>query len=428
MRLEDRIVRALDDRLDLLDLPAGDLEGALRLGGRVRRRRRLVAAAVGMAVALLTTGVLVLAPDRADSPEPAAPHGTWDRLPTPPLSPRMGSLTGWTGSEVLVVAGRDGPPCYPSPGCVGQAGRPLRDGAAFDPETGSWRRLARAPAPLWPDAPHVMAGDSLVVGLRLGGWLRYDASEDSWRRIDVPAGVPGPTTADQDTIFALDGRRVWALDLATDGWSRIPADRLEPTLQGRALFASHAGLALSGVDPSSTVAGEPVVQQVDVWDGSRWNRLPPTRQVEEFTFGDGARLVGVWPGGPDEGRVSAGEARYSYGGTLDLATGAWEPLAPSPALTRDAFPLAGSMRASGRFEQDAPVHGGNWFFLLGLAHDSETGQWWEPGRPERDLDWGISGVWAGDRLVTFGGYDEAAGFANPQGLSDAAWVWTPGEE
>ena len=150
MRLEDRIVRALDDRLDLLDLPAGDLEGALRLGGRVRRRRRLVAAAVGMAVALMATGVLVLAPDRADRPEPAAPHGTWDRLPTPPLSPRMGSLTGWTGSEVLVVAGRDGPPCYPSPGCVGQAGRPLRDGAAFDPETGSWRRLARAPAPLWP--------------------------------------------------------------------------------------------------------------------------------------------------------------------------------------------------------------------------------------------------------------------------------------
>ena len=33
MRLEDRIVRALDDRLDMLDLPAGDLEGALRLGG-----------------------------------------------------------------------------------------------------------------------------------------------------------------------------------------------------------------------------------------------------------------------------------------------------------------------------------------------------------------------------------------------------------
>ncbi len=410
----------------MLDLPAGDLEGALRLGGRVRRRRRLVAAAVGMAVALLATGVLVLAPDRADRPEPAAPHGTWDRLPTPPLSPRMGSLTGWTGSEVLVVAGRDGPPCYPSPGCVGQAGRPLRDGAAFDPETGSWRRLARAPAPLWPDAPHVMAGDSLVVGLRVGGWLRYDASEDSWRGSTCPSASPDRQRPRRDTIFALDGRRVWALDLATDGWSRIPADRLEPALQGRTLFASHAGLALSGVGP--LLDRRWANRWCSRWTcgtAAGWHRLPPTRQVGEFTFGDGTRLVGVWAEGPEAGRATAGGAGYSDGGTLDLATGAWEPLDPRPALTRDAFPLAGSLRASGSFEQDAPVHGGNWFFHLGFAHDSETGRWWEPGRPERDLDWGISGVWAGGRLVAFGGYDEAAGFADPQGLSDAAWIWTP---
>lgn len=425
MKLEDRIVRALDDRFDHLDLPAGDLEGALRLGGRVRRRRRLVAGAVGLAVAVLASGSLLLAPDRPDRPEPAAPHGTWDRLPTPPLSPRMGSLTGWTGSEVLVVAGRDGPPCYPSPGCVGQAGRPLRDGAAFEPETGSWRRIARAPDALWPDAPHVMAGDSLVVGLRVGGWLRYDASEDSWRRIDVPVGVPGPAAAAADTVFALDGRRVWALDLATEEWSRIPADRVEPALEARTLFTSGSGLAISGTDRSSTLLGEPPVQLVDVWDGSGWHRLPATRQVGEFTFGDGTRLVGVGAEGPEAGRAGAGGAGYADGGTLDLATGAWEPLDPRPALTRDAFPLAGSLRASGSFEQDAPVHGGNWFFHLGFAHDSETGQWWEPGRPERDLDWGISGVWAGSRLVAFGGYDEAAGFADPQGLSDAAWIWTP---
>ena len=137
---------------------------------------------------------------------------------------------------------------------------------------------------------------------------------------------------------------------------------------------------------------------------------------------------GWWGSGPRAPRrdgATAGGAGYSAGGTLDLATGAWEPLDPRPARTRDAFPLAGSLRASGSFEQDAPVHGGNWFFHLGFAHDSETGRWWEPGRPERDLDWGISGVWAGGRLVAFGGYDEAAGFADPQGLSDAAWIWTP---
>lgn len=425
MRLEDRIVRAVDDRLDLLDLPAGDLEGALQLGGRILRRRRLVAGAVGLAVALLATGAAVLAPDRSDRPEPATPRGTWERLPTPPLSPRMGSLTGWTGREVLVVAGRDGPPCYPAPGCVGQAGRPLHDGAAFDPEAGTWRPIARSPAAVWPDAKHVMAGDNLVVGLPAGGWLVYDASADSWRRVRVPGGVSGPAAASGDTVLALDGTQIWAHDLATRDWSRIPADPLVPVLAAPLVFATRDGVAVSGVDRTSTQVGDPVVQLVDVWDGSEWRRLPATRQIEQFTFGDGARLVGVWAGRSDGSATKAWHGWFSYGGVLDLATGSWTPLAPIPAPARDAFPLAGSFLPSGTFEQDAPVHGGSWFFFRGLAYDAEGGRWWEPGRPEPELDYGISGTWAGDRLVTFGGYDEAAGLTNPQGLSNEAWLWSP---
>ena len=89
MRLEDRIVRALDDRWTMLDLPAGDLEGALRLGGRVRRRRRLVAGAVGWRVAVLASGSLLLAPDRRTDPSPP--------LPTAPGtgSPRRRCHRGW---------------------------------------------------------------------------------------------------------------------------------------------------------------------------------------------------------------------------------------------------------------------------------------------------------------------------------------------
>src|SRR5688572_3445001 len=86
------------------------------------------------------------------SGETAAPDGprdssTWQAVPASPLSPRTGALGLWTGDEVLLVGGSDAAPCPPSASCVPPDVPPLADGAAFDPQARTWRRIADSPVP-----------------------------------------------------------------------------------------------------------------------------------------------------------------------------------------------------------------------------------------------------------------------------------------
>ena len=71
--------------------------------------------------------------------------GSWRKAPAAPLSPRERALGIWTGREALVIGGSDAPPCPSGASCGRQARPPLRDGAAFNPRTRSWRRIAAAP-------------------------------------------------------------------------------------------------------------------------------------------------------------------------------------------------------------------------------------------------------------------------------------------
>jgi hypothetical protein len=60
------------------------------------------------------------------------------------------------------AVGETGPPCPPSADCASPQAR-ARDGAAFDPEQGTWRKTANAPVPLEPYASHAVIGDEVWV-------------------------------------------------------------------------------------------------------------------------------------------------------------------------------------------------------------------------------------------------------------------------
>ena len=67
MNLEDTLRQTFESRLDLVDLPAGDVAGARRTGLRMRRHRRVAAGAAALAiVAAGATGTLVAHDQRAD--------------------------------------------------------------------------------------------------------------------------------------------------------------------------------------------------------------------------------------------------------------------------------------------------------------------------------------------------------------------------
>jgi hypothetical protein len=103
---------------------------------------------VNLLVAACALGLLHLAASgcggEAGTP---ADTGVWERAPRGPLSPRHGATAIWTGSEVLIVGGDVASPCPAGASCARRR-EPRRDGAAFDPGTGSWRTIAEAPTPI----------------------------------------------------------------------------------------------------------------------------------------------------------------------------------------------------------------------------------------------------------------------------------------
>ena len=227
-------------------------------------------------VVVLVLGLLAVG--CGDQGPAVAPAGdvSWTRAADPPLSARHGPLLAWTGTEVLALGGHTGPACPPNADCV-DLDDEARDGAAYDPETDTWRPLAPAPLDVDRFTGHVVVDGLLVVG-DADGWWSFDAATDAWTRLPQPGVRTGPPEAALDgRVYSHVGSRVQFLDVATSTWTELAPDPLEPRLQDAGVLATDAGVVLSGVNYDEAAPDEPTLTQADVWDGSTWRRLPPPR-------------------------------------------------------------------------------------------------------------------------------------------------------
>jgi hypothetical protein len=107
----------------------------------------------------------------------ALAHGHWTVLARSPLGTRYGPTFVWDGRELLELGGTAG-------GRLG--GAPSDSGAAYNPATRRWRRVANAPAAVLPaDAASVWTGDQVFI---FGGpTLRNETATDV-------AGLYAPAT------------------------------------------------------------------------------------------------------------------------------------------------------------------------------------------------------------------------------------------
>jgi Kelch motif len=239
--------------------------------------RKLVA--VAAAVALLAAATLAVIQNRDDGQDlDTAPlviadlrPGSTVELPPGPLGPRDTPALVWSGSEMIVWGG------------VG-ATAPLEDGAAFDPTTGDWRVIAPAPIAAR-SLPQVAwtGSEMLVVGgfnqtsglseepLRDGA--AYDPSTDSWRQlpdapIDVRSGAKAVWTGD-DLIVVDPGAVVpqaAAYSPDTNEWRRL-AD--PPHASAQTLVWTGEVALLTTLGPNSPTGGlSPLVRydpSADEW-------------------------------------------------------------------------------------------------------------------------------------------------------------------
>lgn len=260
----------------------------------------------------------------------AVPQSGWTRIAEGPLSPRQGEMVVWTGREMLVIGGYDGPPCPPNADCV-VGDLPLTDGAAYDPVNNNWRSLADLPT--LPEGVRAFWQDGTVV-LLLDRVARGEQKSES--------------------------ERTWVYDLENDTWQlrRVTAEprpspgRLDP----------HSAIA-STLPPGPKWG--PTFDRTIVWTGNEFfltalitddSESPKHYRLARFRPGDKAWIdlgrtpvefwnpVWYWFQGrltnPSQ-NVAMGASGQAISGTWDPASNRWEPVAQLPpnAQSDDRCPL-----------------------------------------------------------------------------------------
>ncbi len=426
--------KELRDALRSLAEPvAGPPGGREEILERVARGRRWRFAGSGLAVAasvaaIAMTASLLTGNDTSDGNSADVAAGTWSQIAPSPLSPRSGEVAVWTGTEMIVVGGTDMPLCPPGADCTGPTDtQRLGDGAAYDPVTDTWRRIADAPQSLTYAQAIWTGTEMLVLAPRLGAQtegdveqdaatLLYDPVKDSWRTLDPgPAAYP-PNQLGWTGRYVVvpqgseEGRDVgdWLLDPATGSWQRLPDDPFPATFD-RALTWTGDELVFTGllIDEPGSDEQTFVVAKLDL-DSMRWEREPrsPVRFWTQAWYWFDERVVTAI-----QQNSTSDDSTVGSSGALDPRTGGWEPVPQSP-LSYDEANEGCALPAIGP-AGDWLAEGGPILVSLEAASTTRT-----PPCPQ--LNDPHVGVWTGDALVVWGGSDSEYTTNRAVGL-----VWEP---
>jgi hypothetical protein len=348
-----------------------------------------------------------------------ASSGTWTELPTPPVSPRTGSTTAWTGTEALFLGGVDGDLCPPSASCT-RADPTARDGAAWNPATGTWRKTAPAPVDIPGFTSASVLGDRVYL-LVDHGLLVYDASDDAWHTEKGPRPADGwwHLTEAGDGLLAVRGshEQGYHPDLRYDvdarSWTPLPRDPYAPMFD-RELVWTPYGIVLTGrtdLDSPGTHL-ETSLARGALLDPSSgvWRRLPTSDQLAGVGHWTGRRLVNPALTGGDGGEVNGFGRWVPYGGVLELPAGTWRHLPDAPE------PLSGGW---GVDAADGPLLAGS-----GYVYDDRDESWSRVPRPAKGPERSGAAVWADGVLIELGGLTDTQDYS-ARSLTNRAYAYEP---
>jgi hypothetical protein len=240
--------------------------------------------------------VLSAAPNAQSAPEPRAGQADdWARLPLPPRL-KDGVTLGSAGSQVLAWGG-----C--SPQCEDKC-RPTRTGFAFDPQTGLWRDLPRAPLAgayaqvVWTGSEAIFLGVSGSKH-RLQGEA-YDPASESWHRIAAaPLGSARSAVAlwtGQEVIVWGGGRRRTGhtregavYDPVSDRWRRTAPAPVGLNLASAAWTGDEMLVFGSLLNGRNVAATKTAVGAAYDPSADKWRTLPPSTLSPQATSAAWAR-------------------------------------------------------------------------------------------------------------------------------------------
>jgi hypothetical protein len=300
----------------------------------------------------------------------------------------------WTGEEMIVWGGAS-------------AGKLFADGAAYNPETDSWRELP--PAPLTARTGHtaVWTGREMIIwggccerrGAELGTGAAYEPEHDTWRRLPAAPieGRRGHTAVWTGRHMLIWGGAVFEHAFADGAMYSPRRDRWSP-------------LTDAPVEPRESHSGIWTGRQMIVWGGAT---------LEPATLGDGAVLGPGWspisrtrPGRSGHSAVWSGTEMLIWGGCCG-ADGRELPGGSAYEPTSDTWRELPESGLAPRMEHVALPANGRMLIWGGIGSEERfaDGAVYEPGNDEwsalppapLDARSGTAGVWTGEMLLIWGG-------------------------
>ena len=390
----------------------------------MRSRRSLPAAA---AVTALAAAALVPA---ATATATATAPKRWHAVSDGPLSTREYATSVWTGKDVLVFGG-DRYPCAPNAKCAAPTDPPLSDGAAYNPQTNKWRKIAKAPLPV-PHASAVAVGRYVYAlvepdynlqtfAVQTQTFVRYDTVANRWATLARPksefanltlAGIGGKVIAYQGAKNKA-GDRDFVWDAAAKTWRLLPADPKGP-FEARVFVDVDGDAVVLGTKPGTpAAAGKPVptIASRHELGSAGWKHHAASKIAADSPQWWGSDGLAV--------NATAGTSgAYTLGGTFDPSSGTWGTLPKRPSIPASDQP--------GVDFAWAQAGGGGTVVAGRFAFDTSTRTWRRVYALSglRGYLQGPSVTWAGDRMFVWGGAMFPTGSA-PGGLRDVGWTWSP---
>lgn len=352
----------------------------------------------------------------------------WERVPDGPLSPRSQAVVVWTGNEVLVVGGDDRP-CPPTADCAVPDSPPLGDGAAYDPLTREWRRIASPPIP-FSGAETAVVGDTVFFMVRgmpgrpeaRSGFLAYAPGADSWLELPRPEASDSAEgwyrlAAAGERLVAYSGsdeggeRPDWIFDATRAEWAALPDDPMTPAFDRHMEWAGDRLTLFDHELVPNPGSERPLLTRAAVLEigSGRWDRLPDSEMLASAPWLlDGGRLVNPSLGGADGGQTNNWGRRYPNGGILELTDRRWSALPDGPA---DDVSTGVVGREAARFDA-----------YRGWVLELSSGHWREVPRLDEGVHVaGRATVAAGRDMFVYGGADWTE--AGHTRLLGDAWIW-----
>lgn len=336
--------------------------------------------------------------------------GKWQPIDPGPLSTRGEPKAAWTGKEVLVVGG-----------LLINEYAATTDGAAFDPETGSWRRIP--PRPMAGRVIHaVWTGEELVTlgteGIsldKLTTAAAFNPTTNLWRTIALPPSAQVPQevvwTGEHVLTWQPEGTSPGALyDPKQDRWTPIPPPPAVAPPGARAVWTGEELAAEGAVLPDN---GGPVEQRLLLFSptGNAWRiSTPPPTVIRGWPHMDP-----IWSGREVVLNSEGSKEAYAY----DPKTNTWRTIA-SPDLSIASGYFRGVRLDNGQ----VVVRVGNPQQPLQIL-DPVSGKWSTSGPPPGALP-GADGalVSTGTSVFHWGITAEEDGIAAAQS-PNGAWLWMP---